>query len=102
MAVTIRLTRKGAKKKPYYRLVAADSRFPRDGRFLEVLGTYDPKVDPPAINLDREKVQSWVDRGANLSATVKSLLKKSGISIQPAKKSAVAAPAEGVQAGSTS
>ncbi len=98
MAVTIRLTRMGAKKKPYYRLVAADSRFPRDGRFIEVLGTYDPKVDPPAVNLDREKIQSWVDRGATLSTTVKSLLKKAGVSIQAAKKPAAEAPAEGVQA----
>ncbi len=101
MAVTIRLTRMGAKKKPYYRLVAADSRFPRDGRFIEVLGTYDPKVEPPAVNLDREKVQSWVDRGATLSTTVRSLLKKAGISVQPGKKTAAGPPAEGVQAAPT-
>ncbi len=102
MAVTIRLPRMGAKKKPYYRLVAADSRFPRDGRFIEVLGTYDPKVDPPAVNVDREKIQSWVNRGATLSMTVKSLLKKTGISIRAAKKSAPEAPKEGPQAGPTS
>ena len=64
MAVTIRLTRMGAKKKPFYRLVVADSRFPRDGRFIEVLGTYDPNPDPPAVKLNQEKVQSWVNRGA--------------------------------------
>jgi small subunit ribosomal protein S16 len=93
----------GAKKKPFYRLVAADSRFPRDGRFIEVLGTYDPKADPAGTRLEREKIQAWVDRGAALSATVKSLLKKNGIPIRPAGKSAAAAPAEeAVQAGPTS
>lgn len=102
MAVTIRLTRMGAKKKPFYRLVAADSRFPRDGRFIEILGTYDPKADPAAIHLDREKIQAWVDRGAALSPTVKSLLKKNGISIRPAKQSAPAAPAETAEAGPAS
>ncbi len=100
MAVTIRLTRMGAKKKPFYRVVVADSRFPRDGRFIEVLGTYDPKPDPPSIKLDREKVQSWVNRGANLSTTVKSLLKKGGISVQPAEPSAIAVKTEGSQADS--
>ncbi len=100
MAVTIRLTRKGAKKNPFYRVVVADSRFPRDGRFIEVLGTYDPNLNPPGINLDREKVQSWVNRGANLSATVRSLLKKGGISVQPLKPPATAAKAEGTQADS--
>jgi small subunit ribosomal protein S16 len=102
MAVTLRLTRMGAKKKPYYRLVAADSRSPRDGRFIEVLGTYDPKADPPAVNLDREKVQSWVDRGATLSMTVRSLLKRAGIPTRSARKSAAAAPPEEVQPGPTS
>ncbi len=103
MAVTIRLTRMGAKKKPFYRLVAADSRFPRDGRFIEVLGTYDPKADPAGIHLVREQIQSWVDRGAALSPTVKSLLTKNGISIRPARKSAAALPAaEAAQSGPTS
>jgi len=100
MAVTIRLTRMGAKKKPFYRLVVADSRFPRDGRFIEVLGTYNPNLNPPAINLDRERIQSWVNRGANLSSTVRSMLKKGGISIQPAKMGGAAAKAEGSQANS--
>ncbi len=76
MAVTIRLTRMGAKKKPFYRVVVADSRFPRDGRFIEVLGTYDPNPDPPAIKVDQEKIQTWLKRGAHPSTTVKSLLKK--------------------------
>ncbi len=96
MAVTIRLTRMGAKKKPFYRLVAADSRFPRDGRFVDVLGTYDPNLNPPAINLDREKIDTWLKRGANPSSTVKSLFKKAGLSAgQPA---APAAPAEAASA----
>lgn len=79
MAVTIRLTRRGAKKKPFYRLVVADSRFPRDGRFIEVLGTYDPNPDPPAIKVDQEKIQTWLKRGAHPSTTVKSLFKKLGL-----------------------
>jgi small subunit ribosomal protein S16 len=95
MSVTIRLTRMGTKKKSFYRLVAADSRFPRDGRFIEVLGTYDPNPNPPAVKLNREKLEIWVNRGAHLSPTVKSLLKKGGISIRPAKKAAPAAKAGG-------
>jgi small subunit ribosomal protein S16 len=100
MSVIIRLTRTGAKKKAFYRLVAADSRFPRDGRFIEVLGTYNPNLDPPAVKLNREKMEAWVNRGAHLSPTVKSLLKKGGISIQPDKKSPPAAEAGGSQADS--
>jgi small subunit ribosomal protein S16 len=83
MAVTIRLTRMGAKKKPFYRLVVADSRFPRDGRYIEVLGTYDPNPNPPAINLNREKIDSWMRKGAHPTPTVKSLLKKAGL-VSPA------------------
>jgi small subunit ribosomal protein S16 len=79
MAVTIRLTRMGAKKKPFYRLVVADSRFPRDGRYIDVVGTYDPNPNPPAINLNREKIASWMQRGAHPTPTVKSLLKKAGL-----------------------
>jgi small subunit ribosomal protein S16 len=95
MAVTIRLTRMGSKKKPFYRLVAADSRFPRDGRFIEVLGTYDPNPNPPAIKLNREKVEAWLNQGASVSATVKSLLKKGGVSARPAKKPTPATQQEG-------
>jgi small subunit ribosomal protein S16 len=79
MAVTIRLTRMGAKKKPFYRLVVADSRFPRDGRYIDVVGTYDPHPNPPAINLNGEKIHSWLQRGAQPTNTVKSLLKKAGL-----------------------
>ena len=75
MAVRIRLTRKGAKKKPFYRIVAADSEAPRDGRFLEVLGTYDPLKEPAEVKVDNEALQKWLDLGATASDTVASLLK---------------------------
>jgi small subunit ribosomal protein S16 len=69
----------GAKKKPFYRLVVADSRFPRDGRFIDVVGTYDPNPNPPAIRVDQGKIDSWLKRGAHPTSTVKSLLKKAGL-----------------------
>ncbi len=78
MAVTIRLTRMGSKKKPFYRLVVVDSRFPRDGRFIEVVGTYNPNPNPPMIQLHREKIDSWLKRGARPTNTVRSLIKKAG------------------------
>ena len=68
----------GAKKKPFYRVVVADSRYPRDGRFIEEIGYYDPCHEPAIINIDEEKVKSWVASGATLSDTVKSLMKKAG------------------------
>ena len=64
MAVKLRLTRIGAKKNPYYRVVVADSRFPRDGRFIEILGTYNPMVEPAEIKIDAEKAQKWIKNGA--------------------------------------
>lgn len=79
MAVRIRLTRKGTHKAPYYRIVAADSRMPRDGRFLEILGTYDPLQDPAVIQMDEEKVISWLKKGATPSDTAKVLMKKTGL-----------------------
>jgi small subunit ribosomal protein S16 len=79
MPVTIRLTRMGAKKKPFYRLVVADSRFPRDGRFIDVVGTYNPNLNPPAISLNQEKIDSWLKRGAHPTTTVRSLIKKIGV-----------------------
>jgi small subunit ribosomal protein S16 len=79
MPVTIRLTRMGTKKKPFYRLVVADSRFPRDGRFIDVVGTYDPSPNPPAIRVNQGKIDSWLKRGAHPTSTVKSLLKKAGV-----------------------
>ena len=78
MAVKLRLTRIGAKKNPYYRVVVDDSRFPRDGRFIEILGTYNPMVEPAEIKIDAEKAQKWIKNGAQPTDTVKALLKKSG------------------------
>ena len=76
MAVKIRLARGGAKKKPFYRIVAADSESPSDGRFLENLGTYNPMVEPAAITLKNERIDYWLSVGAQLTTTVKSILKK--------------------------
>ena len=78
MAVKIRLRRMGAKKAPFYRVVVADSRFPRDGRFIEEIGYYDPTKDPAVIKIDAEKAQKWIANGAQPTDTVKALLKKNG------------------------
>jgi small subunit ribosomal protein S16 len=78
MAVKIRLARHGAKKKPFYRIVVADSESPRDGRYLENLGTYDPLYDPAKIILKTERIRYWIDQGALPTDTVQSLLKKEG------------------------
>jgi small subunit ribosomal protein S16 len=75
----LRLTRRGAKKKPFYRIVATDSRNPRDGRFLEVLGTYDPLKTEDNIKVDADKAMAWIKKGAQPSQTVASLLKKAGV-----------------------
>lgn len=79
MAVKIRLKRMGAKKAPFYRVVVADSRYPRDGRFIEEIGTYNPLTDPATINLDVEKAQTWIKNGAQPTDIVKKLLKQSGM-----------------------
>ncbi len=79
MAVKIRLRRIGAKKAPFYRGVVGDSRYPRDGRFIEKIGTYDPLAEPPAINIDVEKAKQWIANGAQPTDTVKALLKKVGV-----------------------
>ena len=76
MAVKLRLTRKVTKKKPFYRIVAADIEAPRDGKFLEAVGTYDPMQDPAVITLKQDRVQYWLEQGAKPSTTVKSILKK--------------------------
>ncbi|MFC1826447.1 30S ribosomal protein S16 [Thermodesulfobacteriota bacterium] len=76
MAVKIRLTRLGRKKLPYYRIVVADVEAKRDGKFLDIVGTYDPLKDPAEITLDSEKLQSWLDQGAKPTQTVKSLIVK--------------------------
>ncbi len=77
--VKIRLKRMGAKKTPFYRVVVADSRYPRNGRFIEEIGTFDPKTDPSTINIDAEKAQKWLATGAQPTDTVRALLKVSGI-----------------------
>ena len=79
MAVKIRLRRMGAKKAPFYRVVVADSRFPRDGRFIEEIGTYNTMVDTAEINIDAEKAKKWIANGAQPTDTVKDILKKEGI-----------------------
>lgn len=80
MAVKIRLARYGAKKKPFYRIVVADSESPRDGRFLENVGTYNPLADPAEISLKQERIQYWLSKGATPTSTVKSFLKKENLS----------------------
>ena len=77
--VKIRLRRMGAKKMPFYRIVVADSRFPRDGRFIEELGTYNPLTEPSEIKVDKERVLKWMKDGAQPTDTVKKLLKKAGV-----------------------
>ena len=79
MAVKIRLRRMGAKKAPFYRVVVADSRYPRDGRFIEEIGTYDPTKEPALVNIDAEKAKKWIATGAQPTDTVKVLLKKNNI-----------------------
>ena len=79
MAVKIRLRRMGAKKAPFYRIVVADSRYPRDGRFIEEIGTYNPMTEPTTVTVDAEKAKKWIANGAQPTETVKSLLKKNGI-----------------------
>jgi small subunit ribosomal protein S16 len=79
MAVRIRLTRKGTKKKPFYRIVVAHSEAPRDGKFLEIIGTYNPLTDPVEVQIDSERLRVWLDRGAQPSDTVRSLIKQKGL-----------------------
>jgi len=79
VAVKIRLTRKGKKKKPFYRIVAADTRMPRDGRYIELLGTYNPLVQPAVVNLEKERILEWLKTGAQVSDTVGDILRKAGI-----------------------
>ncbi len=79
MAVKIRLSRAGSKKRPFYRIVAADSRMPRDGRFLEIVGRYDPKTEPSFIEFDKEKVFKWLKDGAQTTNTVERLLEVTGV-----------------------
>ena len=77
--VKIRLRRMGAKKSPFYRIVVADSRYPRDGRFIEEIGTYNPLTEPSEVKVDADKVKEWITKGAQPTDTVKNLFKKNGI-----------------------
>ena len=79
MAVKIRLRRMGAKKTPFYRIVVADSRYPRDGRFIEEIGTYNPVATPTEVKVDAEKAKQWIANGAQPTDTVKAILKKEGV-----------------------
>ena len=79
MAVKIRLRRMGAKKAPFYRVVVADSRYPRDGRFIEEIGTFNPNTDPAEVSIDAEAAKKWIANGAQPTDTVKALLKKNNI-----------------------
>lgn len=79
MAVKIRLKRMGSKKAPFYRIVVADSRSPRDGRFIETVGTYNPLVDPPLVKLEEESILNWLGKGAQPSDTVRNILSKAGL-----------------------
>ena len=84
MAVKIRLARYGAKKRPFYRIVVADGQYPRDGRFLETVGTYNPMLDTPEVTLKTDRVQYWLNTGAIPTDTVRSILKKEGLKSNPA------------------
>jgi small subunit ribosomal protein S16 len=86
MAVKIRLARHGATKRPFYRIVVADSQCKRDGRFLENVGTYNPLTEPVQVTLKTERVQYWLQQGAIPTDTVKTLLKKEGVTAQPAQQ----------------
>ncbi len=79
MAVKIRLTRMGDKKAPFYRVIVADSRSPRDGKFIDIIGTYNPLTDPAEIKIDSEKAKQWLKNGATPTETAKQLLVKSGV-----------------------
>jgi len=84
MSVRIRLARHGAKKRPFYRIVVADNESPRDGKFIEMIGTYNPLLDPVEVSVKGERVEYWIKLGAIPSATVKNLFKKEGISVKAA------------------
>ena len=81
MAVSIRLTRGGAKKSPFYRIVVSDSRSPRDGKFLEVVGHFDPKTRPESIEVKLDRVKEWVEKGGQMTPVVKKLIKEKGYSL---------------------
>ena len=99
MAVRIRLTRVGATKRPSYRVVAIDSRRARDGRALEILGYYDPLTDPATVNVDADRINAWIEKGATPSETVQKLMRQAGIGVaeeasKPAAKRTRKTPAK--------
>jgi small subunit ribosomal protein S16 len=81
MSVRIRLQRRGTKKKPFYRMVVADIESPRDGRFLEIVGTYNPLTEPATITLKEDKIRGWLNKGAKASKTVREILKREGVTV---------------------
>ena len=85
MAVKLRLKRMGAKQRPFYRIVAADSRYPRDGRFIEIIGTYNPIANPAEVKINKELALKWLNNGAQPTDTVKNLFKSEGIMAEYAK-----------------
>ncbi len=85
MPVKIRLQRVGANKKPFYRIVVANSEAPRGGRFLEIVGTYNPLTEPATVTVKEEKIRQWLTRGAQVTGTVRNILKKEGITANGAK-----------------
>jgi small subunit ribosomal protein S16 len=92
--IKLRLRRMGAKKRPSYRIVAADSRSPRDGRFIEIVGTYDPITDPATITLKTDRIQHWLSVGAQPTETVRDIIKRAGVQAQVAAADEASAPAE--------
>ena len=95
MATTIRLSRHGAKKNPFYRIIVTDSRAPRDGRRLDQIGTYDPHADPFQVKIQEEKLAQWLRKGARPSQTVAQLIRKSGLSTRAAAAASTPAPDPG-------
>ncbi len=85
MPVKIRLQRTGAKKKPFYRIVVANSEAPREGRFLEIVGTYNPLTEPATVTVKEDKIREWLTRGAQVTGTVRNILKREGITANGAK-----------------
>lgn len=85
MPVKIRLQRTGAKKKPFYRIVVANSEAPRGGRFLEIVGTYNPLTEPVTVTVKEDKIREWLSRGAQVTGTVRNILKKEGITANGTK-----------------
>ncbi len=95
MSVKIRLRRIGAKKHPFYRLVVADTRSPRDGKFIEILGTYDPMTEPVRLNLDQEKIRAWLKKGARPSDTARAFLIDQGLLPKESAKKRPSKPPKG-------